>query len=46
MAHEVFPVSVKLRKGVEIVDKDEEYTRVNFDKLKSLKAVFKKGSSF
>lgn len=39
---EVFPVNVKLRKGVEVVDRDEEFAKVNFEKLPSLKPAFKK----
>uniref|UniRef100_A0A1I8AU06 acetyl-CoA C-acetyltransferase n=1 Tax=Steinernema glaseri TaxID=37863 RepID=A0A1I8AU06_9BILA len=39
---EIVPVSVKTRKGVTVVDKDEEFTKVNFDKMGSLKTVFQK----
>uniref|UniRef100_A0A0N4XCT1 Acetyl-CoA acetyltransferase, mitochondrial (inferred by orthology to a human protein) n=1 Tax=Nippostrongylus brasiliensis TaxID=27835 RepID=A0A0N4XCT1_NIPBR len=42
MAPEVVPVTVKTRKGDVVVDKDEEFTKVNFEKLKQLKAVFQK----
>ncbi|CAJ0605494.1 unnamed protein product [Cylicocyclus nassatus] len=42
MSAEVVPVSVKTRKGTNVVDHDEEYQKVNFDKLKQLKAVFQK----
>lgn len=37
------PVNVKSKKGVTIVDKDEEFTKVNFDKFTSLRTVFQKG---
>lgn len=36
-------MNVKTKKGVTVVDKDEEFTRIDFDKLKGLKAVFQKG---
>uniref|UniRef100_A0A0K0FAS9 acetyl-CoA C-acetyltransferase n=1 Tax=Strongyloides venezuelensis TaxID=75913 RepID=A0A0K0FAS9_STRVS len=39
---EVVPVTIKDRKGEKIVDEDEEYKRINFDKMKTLKTVFKK----
>ncbi|TMS34798.1 hypothetical protein L596_002315 [Steinernema carpocapsae] len=39
---EIVPVSVKTRKGVNVVDKDEEFTKVNFDKMGALKTVFQK----
>ncbi|EPB79764.1 hypothetical protein ANCCEY_01138 [Ancylostoma ceylanicum] len=42
MAAEVVPVSVKTRKGTSVVDTDEEFTKVNFDKMKQLKTVFQK----
>ncbi|KAK6050937.1 thiolase protein [Cooperia oncophora] len=42
MAAEVVPVIVKGRKGDVTVDHDEEYKKVDFDKLKSLKTVFQK----
>ncbi|KAK6020996.1 acetyl-CoA C-acetyltransferase [Ostertagia ostertagi] len=42
MSAEVVPVTVKSRKGDVIVDSDEEYKKVDFDKLKKLKTVFKK----
>ncbi|MBL7981515.1 MAG: acetyl-CoA C-acyltransferase [Flavobacteriales bacterium] len=41
-ADEVVPVTVKTRKGDVIVDHDEEYKNVSFDKIPSLKPVFKK----
>ncbi|MBM4179160.1 MAG: thiolase family protein [Ignavibacteria bacterium] len=39
---EIAPVTVKTRKGDVIVDKDEEPTKVQFDKIPTLKPVFKK----
>ncbi|CAD6192186.1 unnamed protein product [Caenorhabditis auriculariae] len=39
---EVVPVNVKSKKGVTVVDKDEEFSKVNFDKFTSLKSVFQK----
>ncbi|GMR34537.1 hypothetical protein PMAYCL1PPCAC_04732 [Pristionchus mayeri] len=39
---EVVPITVKTRKGVTTVEKDEEFTRIDFDKIKKLKPVFKK----
>lgn len=39
---EVVPVTVKTRKGDVIVDHDEEYTNVSFDKIPGLKPVFQK----
>jgi acetyl-CoA C-acetyltransferase len=39
---EVIPVTVKGRKGDTVVSEDEEYTNVNFEKLKTLKPVFTK----
>jgi acetyl-CoA C-acetyltransferase len=41
-ADEVVPVTVKTRKGDVIVDHDEEYKNVSFDKVPTLKPVFKK----
>jgi acetyl-CoA C-acetyltransferase len=41
-ADEVVPVSVKTRKGDVIVDHDEEYKNVSFDKIPALKPVFQK----
>ena len=41
--NEIVPVEIKDRKGnITIIDKDEEYTKVNFDKIPSLRAVFTK----
>lgn len=39
---EVVPVTLKTRKGDVVVDHDEEYKNVNFDKIPALKAVFSK----
>lgn len=39
---EIVPVEIKTRKGDIIVDKDEEYTSVRFDKIPSLRPVFVK----
>ncbi|CAD5211901.1 unnamed protein product [Bursaphelenchus okinawaensis] len=39
---EVIPVTIKSRKGEVVVSKDEEYLKVNFDKLKTLRTVFQK----
>jgi hypothetical protein len=45
--NEVVPVEVKTRKGGgQLVDRDEEFTKVDFGKLKALRAVFQKGSYF
>lgn len=42
-ADEIVPVEVKDRRGnITIVDKDEEFTNVNFDKIPTLKPVFQK----
>jgi len=40
--NEVVPVTVKTRKGEVVVEEDEEFKNVNFDKLKALKPVFTK----
>ncbi len=42
---EIVPVVIKTRKGEIIVDKDEEYTNVRFDKIPSLRPVFVKDGS-
>ena len=42
---EVIPVTVKGRKGDTVVSEDEEYTNVNFEKLKTLRPVFTKEGS-
>ena len=39
------PVEVKTRKGSQTVAKDEEFTKVDIGKLKTLKTVFQKGKS-
>jgi acetyl-CoA C-acetyltransferase len=39
---EIVPVTIADKKGDVVVDKDEEPTKVNFDKLPGLKPVFKK----
>ncbi|PAV84445.1 hypothetical protein WR25_09281 [Diploscapter pachys] len=42
MEREVVPVTVKSKKGDTHFSVDEEFTKVNFDKLKQLRAVFQK----
>lgn len=43
LAKEVVPVTVKPSRGAEfVVSQDEEFSKVNFDKLKTLRTVFKK----
>ena len=39
---EIVPVEVKTRKGVTVVDTDEEPSRVRFDKISTLRPAFKK----
>ncbi len=39
---EIIPVEIKTRKGTITVDTDEEYTNVRFDKIPTLRPVFKK----
>ena len=39
---EIVPVEIKTRKGSVVVDVDEEPAKVNFDKVKTLRTVFKK----
>ncbi len=41
-ADEVVPVEVATRKGTVVVAEDEEYKRVNFEKIPSLRPVFQK----
>ncbi|KAJ2845902.1 Acetyl-CoA acetyltransferase, mitochondrial, partial [Coemansia brasiliensis] len=38
--NEVLPVTIKTRKGKQVISKDEEFTNVNFDKIASLRPVF------
>lgn len=40
--NEIIPVEIQTRKGTVVVDEDEEYKNVNFDKIPSLKPVFTK----
>jgi acetyl-CoA C-acetyltransferase len=42
---EVVPVTVKGKKGDTVVREDEEYKRVIFDKIPSLKSAFKQGGT-
>ncbi|KAG6837563.1 hypothetical protein H0H93_007744 [Arthromyces matolae] len=42
---EVVPVTVKGKKGDTIVKEDEEYTRVIFDKVPTLRSAFKQGGT-
>lgn len=39
---EIVPVEIKSKKGSTIIDQDEEYKNVNFDKIPELKPVFNK----
>ncbi|MBN2695529.1 thiolase family protein [bacterium] len=39
---EITPIEISTRKGVQIISEDEEPLKVNFDKISSLKPVFKK----
>ncbi len=39
---EIIPVEVKTRKGTVVIDEDEEYKNVNFDRIPTLKPVFTK----
>ncbi|TFK43609.1 peroxisomal 3-ketoacyl-CoA-thiolase [Crucibulum laeve] len=43
--NEVVPVTVKGKKGDTVVKEDEEYKRVIFDKVPSLRSAFKQGGS-
>ena len=43
---EIVPVSVKGRKGEIIIDRDEEYTNVDFSKVSKLRGAFDKQGSF
>jgi acetyl-CoA C-acetyltransferase len=40
---EIVPVEVKGRKATQSVSMDEEYTKVDFNRMKDLKTVFQKG---
>ncbi|KAG1139372.1 hypothetical protein G6F37_006702 [Rhizopus arrhizus] len=40
--NEIAPVTLKSKKGETVIKVDEEFTNVNFDKIKSLRPVFKK----
>ncbi|NPA35118.1 MAG: acetyl-CoA C-acyltransferase [Chlorobi bacterium] len=42
MKWEVTPVEIETRKGTIVVEEDEEYKRVDFEKMKKLRPVFKK----
>ncbi|KAI9207423.1 Thiolase, N-terminal domain-containing protein [Polychytrium aggregatum] len=42
---EVIPVTIKSPKGDKIIDRDEEYTNVKFDKIPTLKGVFVKSGT-
>lgn len=39
---EIAPVSIETRKGTVVVDEDEEYKQVNYDKIPKLKPAFQK----
>lgn len=39
---EVVPVTIQSRKGEQIIDRDEEFAQVNYDKIPSLRPAFKK----
>lgn len=39
---EIVPVTIKTKKGEDVVHEDEEYYKVNFDKFRSLRTVFQK----
>ncbi len=39
---EIAPVEISTKKGVQIISEDEEPSKVNFDKISTLKPVFKK----
>ena len=40
--NEIVPVEIQSKKNSKLIDKDEEPFRVNFDKIKTLRTVFKK----
>lgn len=37
------PVTIKSKSGEDVIEKDEEYKKVDFDKLRKLRTVFQKG---
>lgn len=39
---EIVPIEIKTHKGVTVIDQDEEYKNVNFEKIPELKPVFNK----
>jgi acetyl-CoA C-acetyltransferase len=41
-ANEIVPVEVKTRKGTQMIEEDEEFKNVNFDKIPELRPVFAK----
>lgn len=44
--NEVSPVSLKSKKGeIQLIDRDEEYSRANFEKMRLLKPAFSEGGS-
>ena len=45
LANEIVPVTIKTRKGEIVVDKDEEPTRVKFDKIPALRPAFDKAGT-
>lgn len=45
MANEIVPVEVKGRRGTTVVSEDEEYKRVKFDKIPSLRPAFGKAGT-
>ncbi|RUS16152.1 Thiolase, N-terminal domain-containing protein [Endogone sp. FLAS-F59071] len=44
--NEIAPVTIKGKKGDDVVSEDEEYKNVKFDKIPGLKPVFKKDGGF
>lgn len=43
--NEIVPVEIKTKQGTIVVDTDDEPTKVNFDKMRSLPTVFKKNGT-